>query len=188
MARGQKVLKARAAIKKFTIKYESTKAVAGAAGKYYPAEDLVANKGPTPVRNAPKTRASITPGTVVILLAGRFRGKRCVVLKSLASGLLLVSGPFAVNGVPLRRISQKYVIATSTKVGMSGVDASKVDDAFFARQKNEVAGSTSDARKAAQKTIDAALTKNIGGTDLCKEYLQSKFSLKNNERPHLMKF
>ena len=63
-------------------------------GKYYPADDIVVKKGPTPVRNAPKVRASITPGTVLILLAGRFRGKRVVCLKKLESGLLLVSGKF----------------------------------------------------------------------------------------------
>ena len=61
-------------------------------GKYYPAEDVVVKKGPTPVRNPPKIKSSITPGTVVILLAGRFRGKRAVTLKVLSSGLLLVSG------------------------------------------------------------------------------------------------
>jgi large subunit ribosomal protein L6e len=34
-------------------------------------------------------------------------------------------GPKEINGVPLKRVNQRYVIATSTKVDVSGV---KVDD------------------------------------------------------------
>ena len=49
------------------------------------------------------------------------------------------TGPYSLNGVPLRRVNQKYVIATSTKVDLTAAVttiASKIDDAFFAREKS----------------------------------------------------
>lgn len=58
-----------------------------------------------------------------------------VLLKTLNQGVLLVTGPFKINGVPLRRVNARYVIATSTTIDVSGVDVSKFDDAYFAKEK-----------------------------------------------------
>jgi large subunit ribosomal protein L6e len=42
----------------------------------------------------------------------------------------LITGPYAVNGVPLTRVNAAYTIATSTKVSLEGVNTN-IDDTFF---------------------------------------------------------
>lgn len=75
-------------------------------GRFYASDDtkvpLRSNKGK--VGKVAKLRRSIRPGTVVIVLAGRFRGKRVIVLKQLAtSGLLLVTGQLRTRESTRRR-------------------------------------------------------------------------------------
>ncbi len=86
-----------------------------------------------------KFRSSLSPGTVLILLAGRFRGKRVILLKQLSQGALLITGPFKINGVPVRRVNAKYVIATSTKVDLKGLDQKAMEkvsgESYFSRDK-----------------------------------------------------
>merc|ERR1712072_1609115 len=150
-----------------------------------------------------KLRESITPGTVLILLAGRFRGKRAVFLKQLASGMLLVTGPYAINGVPLRRVNQAYVIATQTKLDISSVTVdAKLNDAYFKRPAKVAKKKTEDEffaaeeanpelsaeRKEDQKKVDSALLAIVKKTDSMKAYLNARFSLTNGMAPHELVF
>jgi large subunit ribosomal protein L6e len=106
--------------------------------------------------------------------------------------LFLFLGPYEVNGVPLRRVNQRYVIATTTKVPLDGVNVAGIDDGHFTRAKGEEKSSegtvTSADRKAAQAAVDGALTKNVDKQEMMKPYLQAKFSMSKADKPHLMKF
>ncbi|KAL5960650.1 60S ribosomal protein L6, partial [Taenia solium] len=152
-----------------------------------------------------RIRKSITPGKVLILLAGRHRGKRVVFLKSLASGMLLVTGPFKYNGVPLRRVNQRYVIATKTRIKIKNIKIpSQLNDEFFRRQdlktkksvdkifaEEEKKYTVSDDRKKLQKQVDTALIAAIKrGKDpsIMASYLKSMFSLSKKDYPHKMVF
>ena len=103
--------------------------------EWYPADDEKVNHVKKHLKKTAKLRKGIVAGSVLILLSGRFRGKRVVFLKQLPSGLLLVTGPFKVNGVPLKRVNQVYTITTSTKVDLANVDVSKVEDKLFKKEK-----------------------------------------------------
>lgn len=85
----------------------------------------------------------------MILLSGKHRGRRVVVLKHLDAGNILVTGPYSINGVPLKRVNAAHVIATSTKVPLDGVTAN-VDKTYFKKQirftKNQLK-STSEIRQ-----------------------------------------
>ncbi|EJK63044.1 hypothetical protein THAOC_16316 [Thalassiosira oceanica] len=147
----------------------------GKSARYYPADDVPRPKHSRKKHNPPKVRASFTPGTVCILLSGRFRGKA---------------------------LNQAYVIGTSTKIDVSGVDVSKINDEYFARVESSSEDGeaeffendeakpaiVSDQRKADQKSVDAALMKAVESTPVLKSYLGSKFTLGKHDRPHKMVF
>lgn len=175
------------------------------APRYYPPEDVHQPKKSRKSHKSPTLRTSITPGTVLILLAGRFRGKRVVFLKQLSSGLLLVTGPYKINGVPLRRVNQAYVIATSTKIELEGLTVDeKINDAYFTRAAVKSARSAEDeffedgkpkakeafpASKAAdQKAVDKVVIDVVKETPELGKYLRSSWGLSKNQFPHELKF
>ena len=174
---------------------------------FYSADDVKtpfkrASKAPKPT----KLSAKITPGTVLILLTGRFKGRRVVFIKQLKSGLLLVTGPYKINGVPLKRISKSYVIPTSTKVKVNAADYQTVTDEYFVRAKvqgkrggdnafferegelSAVEKGKIQKKKENQVKADAALVKEVKSVELLANYLVSRFTIRSNTLPHELKF
>merc|ERR1712058_22991 len=132
--------------------------------------------------------------------------KRVVVLKQLETGLLLVTGPFKLNGTPLRRVNQRFLLATSTKIDVSGVKVpDTINDKYFARIKAEKTAKKegdifdakkegykpSEQRKKDQVAIDtqvlAAIKANKEGQAL-RQYLKAPFALSKGQYPHVMSF
>jgi large subunit ribosomal protein L6e len=197
-----------AVVKKFGSGQRSVPAASQKARKFYPAEDTRQPRKARKTLHDHKPRAALQPGAVLILLAGRFRGKRVILLKHLKEGALLVTGPFKINGVPLRRVNSRYVIATSTKVDIAGLDQSTLDKVaspeYFAREKKSKKEKGEDAfmkqgekpekkkpasqRASDQKSIDKPLLSAIKNEEFLASYLKSSFSLRHGQKPHEMVF
>lgn len=182
----------------------------------YPTQDRAA-KGTSRnffSKHARSLRPSLFPGVVAIVLAGAHKGKRVIVLKQLGTGLLLITGPLKLNGCPMRRINQRYLLATKTQVDVSGVKVPEnIDDAYFRRASSKKASAgkkassskdggdifeskkeeykPSEQRKADQQALDKqvleAIKKHPDGKML-KMYLRHVFGLSKGQFPHQMVF
>lgn len=161
-----------------------------------------------------KFKKGLEPGRVLILLAGKHRGKRVVLLKTLKSGLLLVNGPFKINGCPLKRMHQKFVIVTRTRIPFDDVKIpNHLNDKYFKVKKSSSSskgkktkqggnifakGKKSVTKKPiriraedqshADKQVLKAIKEKVGDKKTMLAYLGSFFYLRNHMYPHQLKF
>ena len=173
----------------------------------YPGDDVKTPfKRSSKIIKPARLRPGLESGRVVILLSGRFKGRRVVFVKQLSSGLLLVTGPYKINGVPLKRVNQAYVIPTTTKVPVDLKEFESINDSFFARAKKQGVRSNKapffersialdekskkiiSEKKQIQTKTDKSLIDSIKKTELMAGYLNSRFTIRKNTKPHELKF
>lgn len=111
-----------------------------------------------------------------------------------------------VNACPLRRVSQNYVIATSTRINISNKKVpTHINDDYFKRKREKRAKKEegdiftkkkdeykpSDQRKSDQKVVDAFILSAIKRNKDKKmlfTYLSAMFGLRSSQYPHRLKF
>ncbi|PRQ57178.1 putative 60S ribosomal protein L6E [Rosa chinensis] len=136
----------------------------------------------------------ITPGTVVIILAGRFKWKRVVFLKQLSSGLLLVTGElqfllekhdtpicFATDFV---QVCYWKVINTLNSLFHFFLSIINI----FPNNKLQDKKVFPQERKDDQKSVDALLIMSIEAVPDLKTYLAARFSLGSGMKPYELVF
>ena len=173
---------------------------------YYNPDDVKTHfKRPSKAPKPAHLRKKIVPGSVLVLLTGRFKGRRVVFVKQLKSGLLLVTGPYKINGVPLKRVNQAYVIPTSTTVKIDAAAFASIDDAYFARDKApKKTGETQfferqteltaeqkkkiDDKKKKQVALDKSIVDSVKAVEHLGAYLASRFTIRKNTKPHELRF
>jgi len=110
----------------------------------------------------------------------------------------------SINGVPLRRVNQAYVIATSTKIEIDSSIATKFTDAYFAKEapakkqsaeaeffeegKPKVKGPFPEAKAADQKEVDGVIVGAVKNQEYLWRYLKSSWGLSKGEFPHKLVF
>merc|ERR1712112_445134 len=131
-------------------------------------------------------------GKICIVLAGAHKGKRVVVLKQLASGLVLITGPMKLNGCPMRRINQIYLLATENANDdyfkhARAEKVKKADGDIFTSKKEDY--KPSEQRKTDQAAVDAEVLevmKKHPEAAALKSYFKATFSLSKGQYPHKM--
>jgi large subunit ribosomal protein L6e len=121
-------------------------------------------------------------GSVIILLSSSFQGKKAILLKITKSGLFVVSGPYKINGIPLRRVNPRYTIPTRIEIDVTGINTAILNDEYFTvlkrsqkNQNNNFKNRIIMAHNLRQTYIDRCLQKKIDTDFFLGAYLKSNY-------------
>lgn len=133
-------------------------------------------------------KLNIEPGTVLILLSKKFLGKKVVLLNKTDSNLFVVTGPFPINGISMRRVNPRYTISSGAKIDISKLTLFGLNDEYFEnlkKSKHNYNGYKSGIKKSnymlshriRQYYIDNYLIENLKKDFFLRAYLKTKTPL-----------
>jgi large subunit ribosomal protein L6e len=125
---------------------------------------------------------NIKIGSVIILLSSNFQGRKAILLKITKSGLFVISGPYKINGIPLRRVNPRYIIPTHVEIDLNGINTTILSDEYFMALKKSQRSENNNfknriimAHNLRQTYIDRCLQKKIDTDLFLNSYLKSNY-------------
>ncbi|KMV65703.1 ribosomal protein L14E/L6E/L27E [Encephalitozoon cuniculi EcunIII-L] len=121
-------------------------------------------------------RTDLVKGMVVVVLEGVFASRRVVYLKGLEDNIALCAGPKSINGIPLFRIDERYLLATSTVLDLNmDIDIDGKDTVLTER---DVYAVPMDVEMTdAERKIDEEIAKAARRVEYMKSYLSEPFEI-----------
>eukprot|EP00917_Polyrhabdina_sp_WS-2016_P010294 GHVP01022690.1.p1 GENE.GHVP01022690.1~~GHVP01022690.1.p1 ORF type:complete len:139 (+),score=28.52 GHVP01022690.1:748-1164(+) len=133
----------------------------------------------------------IQQGTIVIALKGEVSGKRVVYLGEMDEDTAIISGPSEINDVGITTIAKKNIIITSQKLELGNITVTNEIKSYLKKvlksKKDKKVEETVDFIEFKNKTNENII-KEVEKIEFLSEYLKTKFTLKEGELPHKMKF
>jgi ribosomal protein L14E/L6E/L27E len=120
-------------------------------------------------------------GSIIILLGSKLKGKKSILLKKTREGLFVISGPFCINGISLRRIHPRFVLPTEIKIELNNFNLHFLNDDYFKflkKTNKEISDferlKLISLHRVRQAVLDKKLKKEIEKNFFLKNYLKTR--------------
>lgn len=131
-----------------------------------------------------KQRTDLQYGNVVVILEGQFAAKRAIYLGNEGFNAIVV-GPSNLNGVPLMKIDERFLLKTSTILKIQKV---KIEEEIFVSEKSFDVEIKPKEASDLEKSIEAEIMKEVQKEKFMKTYLSSEFDFQGIENLEEMNF
>lgn len=140
----------------------------------------------TTARKPRTARTDLARGMVVVVLEGVFASRRVIYLGGLGDNLALCVGPKSINNIPLFKIDERYLLATSTVLEIGNVD---VDEKNAVLTERDVYTTPMSVEMTdSERKLDEELTRAVRNVEFMKTYLCEPFEVDGSRNFYSLKY